>query len=77
MPFTLETYIIAMATCTVAFILYAVLFLQMSAMAGQRLHDRMLKSVLNAVVNFFDTHSVGMLLHVKLHVIVIVLSVCI
>ncbi|CAG5115398.1 unnamed protein product [Candidula unifasciata] len=63
MPFTLETYIVAVATCSVAFVLYAVLFLQMAAMAGQRLHDRMLKSVMNAVVHFFDTHSVGQVLN--------------
>lgn len=60
MPTTLRVYIAALASSLVAHILYSIIFLKMAAKAGQRLHDRMLKCVMNAISRFFDTHSIGM-----------------
>lgn len=59
-PASLEVYIIAVPVCSVVFILYAVIFLQMAATAGQRLHDRMLASVMNATSHIFNSHFIGM-----------------
>ncbi|KAH9492759.1 Multidrug resistance-associated protein 4 [Bulinus truncatus] len=63
LPTNLQIYIIALISSTVAYMLYATIFLQMAATAGARLHDRMLKSLINTFSRFFDTHPVGEILN--------------
>ncbi|CAL1526591.1 unnamed protein product, partial [Lymnaea stagnalis] len=63
MPSNMQIYIIALVLSTAAFILYAAVYLQMAAIAGRRLHERMILSVMNSVSQFFDTHPVGQILN--------------
>ncbi|XP_035824676.1 multidrug resistance-associated protein 4 isoform X2 [Aplysia californica] len=63
MPWNLQMYIIAFLASFGSFLLCGVVYLQMTATASRRLHDRMLHSVLNSVSRFFDTRPIGQILN--------------
>ncbi|GFO41988.1 multidrug resistance-associated protein 4 [Plakobranchus ocellatus] len=63
MPHSLRWYIIALLASIACILLFSLLYLQVTIVAGKRLHDKMLAAVVHAVSRFFDTHPVGQILN--------------